>query len=63
MEQIEEWIDCPYCGQNYLTLVDPSAGSAQYIEDCMVCCQPIVFHLQVGMDDQIISLVTRRDDD
>lgn len=32
---------CPYCGELITLLVDPSAGTQEYIEDCAVCCQPI----------------------
>jgi hypothetical protein len=56
-------VDCPYCGESFETAVDASCGSQHYIEDCMVCCRPIEFHLQVGMDGELASLTTRRDDD
>jgi hypothetical protein len=34
-------IRCPYCGEDFGTAVDLSAGSFSYVEDCQVCCQPI----------------------
>jgi hypothetical protein len=34
-------VPCPYCGESFETAVDWSAGSFRYIEDCLVCCQPI----------------------
>lgn len=34
-------IQCPYCGETLTVLVDTSGGSASYIEDCQICCQPI----------------------
>jgi Cysteine-rich CPXCG len=34
-------IQCPYCGEEFETAVDLSAGSFSYVEDCQVCCQPI----------------------
>ena len=34
-------IHCPYCGEGYETVVDLSAGSQRYIEDCAVCCRPM----------------------
>jgi len=58
-----EPLDCPYCGECFETAVDRSGGSQQYIEDCPVCCRPIEFRLEVGSDGEILSLVTRRDDD
>ncbi|UTA47829.1 CPXCG motif-containing cysteine-rich protein [Simiduia sp. 21SJ11W-1] len=37
----EVFTSCPYCGETISLLVDVSAGDAQYIEDCEVCCRPI----------------------
>ena len=34
-------VDCPFCGERITLLVDGSAGSQSYIEDCQVCCRPI----------------------
>jgi hypothetical protein len=34
-------VQCPYCGESFGTVVDLSAGSFSYVEDCQVCCQPI----------------------
>lgn len=36
---------CPYCGEAVEALVDLSAGDQEYIEDCPVCCRPIIFAL------------------
>lgn len=35
-------VACPYCGEGIDLLLDLSAGSQQYVEDCSVCCRPIV---------------------
>jgi len=43
----EARIDCPYCGQAIVVLVDCTAGDQSYIEDCHVCCQPI--RLDIGV--------------
>jgi hypothetical protein len=37
---------CPYCGEAVEALLDLSAGDQQYIEDCPVCCRPILFDLR-----------------
>lgn len=47
-------VQCPYCGEVFETLVDLSAGSADYIEDCQVCCRPIQFHLEVDHEGRLI---------
>ncbi len=55
--------DCPYCGEPFETEVVGLGGSCDYIEDCPVCCRPIEFHLEVGLDEASAILTTRRDDD
>ncbi|MGD8311405.1 MAG: CPXCG motif-containing cysteine-rich protein [Gammaproteobacteria bacterium] len=56
-------VECPYCGEAFETLVDESAGSQDYIEDCPVCCRPIEFQVDIGLDGAVASMTTRRDDD
>lgn len=43
-------IECPYCGEVISLLLDSSAGSQRYIEDCHVCCRPITVVLDVDED-------------
>ncbi|MDQ6978307.1 MAG: CPXCG motif-containing cysteine-rich protein [Ghiorsea sp.] len=35
-------IQCPYCWEKVEILIDCSVAKQQYIEDCSVCCRPIV---------------------
>lgn len=42
---------CPYCGEAISLLIDLSAGSQHYIEDCQVCCRPIEVTLHKTADD------------
>lgn len=56
-------IHCPYCGESYETVVDASAGSQRYIEDCAVCCRPIEITLQVGDDGELIDVGTNTDNE
>ncbi|MBO6850952.1 MAG: CPXCG motif-containing cysteine-rich protein [Marinobacter sp.] len=45
-------IQCPYCWETLDISVDPSVQAEQeYVEDCQVCCQPIL--LKVWMDDDL----------
>lgn len=55
-------VACPYCGESFETLVDPSGGSGAYIEDCEVCCQPIEFGLEVALDGTVVALTLGRGD-
>ncbi|MBS7661772.1 CPXCG motif-containing cysteine-rich protein [Pseudomonas lalucatii] len=45
MLEVQEY-QCPYCGEAVEAVLDLSAGDQQYIEDCPVCCRPIVFDLR-----------------
>lgn len=56
-------INCPYCGESYETVVDLSAGSQRYIEDCAVCCKPIEVALRVGDDGELLDVTTGTDRD
>ena len=42
-------IHCPSCGEPIEVAVDWSVRQQEYVEDCQVCCRPIV--LTVGIDD------------
>lgn len=55
-------VQCPYCGECFDTLVDLSAGSSAYVEDCQVCCRPIEFTVDVDSAGALAALVARRDD-
>jgi len=64
----ERQVSCPYCGEQFTTTVDgsddSSAGSVQqYIEDCYVCCRPIVFEITTNHDGDLTGLVLRREDE
>lgn len=37
----EHFFECPYCGAEISMLLDLSAGSQRYVEDCEVCCRPL----------------------
>lgn len=54
--------DCPYCGETIELVVDPSAGSQSYIEDCFVCCRPISVHCDVDNEGDV-SVWTAHEDD
>ncbi len=43
-------IGCAYCGETITILVDASAGSQEYTEDCQVCCCPMVIVVDLGLD-------------
>lgn len=53
----EQSVGCPYCGETILVLVDDSLPRQNYIEDCQVCCRPIVFDVVVDADGEILLTV------
>ncbi|MGA2562317.1 MAG: CPXCG motif-containing cysteine-rich protein [Steroidobacteraceae bacterium] len=55
-------VHCPYCGEQFETLADCSAGSASYIEDCQICCRPIELCLEVDAAGALSSFEARRTD-
>ncbi|MBY4677937.1 CPXCG motif-containing cysteine-rich protein [Marinobacterium arenosum] len=43
-------LQCPCCGQSISVLVDCTESDQQYVEDCQVCCAPML--LTVWLDEQ-----------
>ena len=38
---------CPTCGESIVIPLDPTGGDEQqYVEDCPVCCNPNVIHVE-----------------
>lgn len=35
-------IQCPYCWEMLDISVDPTVPEQTYVEDCQICCQPIL---------------------
>lgn len=52
---------CPSCFEENAVGVDPTAGRRQrFVEDCPVCCRPLVFDVVVDVEgDPIIERVER----
>ncbi len=54
---------CPYCGEEFDTTADCSAGAQQdYVEDCPVCCQPIELHIECD-NGELRSVQARRENE
>lgn len=57
MEALKEWrINCPYCGEAFETTIDCSVDEQEYIEDCYVCCRPIIFQVTLDSDDVFVTV-------
>lgn len=59
---IEHSIACPYCGELIDVLIDSSENGQEYIEDCQVCCRPIIFSVVFGIDDEPVVTVRSEND-
>jgi hypothetical protein len=54
MQHLESVVtECPYCGEQIELLVDCSIADQEYVEDCSVCCRPIVIVAGVAEDDTL----------
>ena len=51
-------VACPYCGEFISLVVDASAGAQSYVEDCPVCCRPMVVAFDL-LDDGDVRLQVR----
>lgn len=55
----EREIQCPYCWETFILLVDPSEGDEQnFVYDCEVCCRPIDVSITIQGGD--ISIETKQ---
>ena len=43
-------IQCPYCWELIEITIDCSVSSQEYVEDCEVCCRPIVLNVILSPD-------------
>ena len=55
---------CQSCGEVIVIPVDTSVGSEQeYVEDCRVCCRPLVLTVSASLESGVDSIDVRREDD
>lgn len=54
-------VGCPYCGEIIEVIVDLSVAEQEYVEDCSVCCRPIV--MTVSADDGEVQITARHEDE
>ena len=52
---VEEHVfTCPYCWQTITMVLDLSVDAQEYVEDCEVCCRPILVRV-VADDGELID--------
>lgn len=54
-------VPCPYCGEMNIIEPEPYDETMEYVEDCHVCCQPIVFTVRYSENGSDVS--ARREND
>lgn len=61
-DALEQFVDvnCPYCDEVIMVRADLSAGSQSYVEDCQVCCQPIMLSVVVAEEGGLESVGAAR---
>jgi hypothetical protein len=52
-ELADKAIDCPYCGESISILIDDSLDHQNYVEDCQVCCRPIILDVAIDTEGDI----------
>ena len=46
-------LQCPYCGESVELNIDGGGGVQQeYVEDCSVCCNPNIVHVEFFGDGE-----------
>jgi hypothetical protein len=50
-----ETVTCPCCWETIEILLDLSAGNQRYVEDCSICCRPLV--ISVRADGENLSAI------
>ncbi len=54
---------CPFCNEENFLGIDPAGGTHQrLVEDCPVCCRPIVFMLRIDHDGDAAIVSADGDD-
>ncbi|NIV18907.1 MAG: CPXCG motif-containing cysteine-rich protein [Woeseiaceae bacterium] len=53
----EQSVNCAFCGEAITVVVDHSLGDQEYVEDCQVCCRPLVLTITVdSAGDAFVSV-------
>ncbi|MFT4572544.1 MAG: hypothetical protein ACI8TX_003510 [Hyphomicrobiaceae bacterium] len=53
---------CPHCGEPIELVIDTSVPLQTYVEDCEVCCRPIVVRVQTSSDGGASVAVARENE-
>lgn len=63
MQNLETaFIQCPYCWEQIEVIVDCSVANQEYVEDCSVCCHPIIMTVAT-FQGEVIRIEARSEDE
>ena len=51
-------LTCPWCGSPTDVLIDCSANNQVFVEDCSVCCQPMVVRAEFEASTGVLTEVS-----
>lgn len=51
----ELFISCPYCGEVIIIEAEASDQPIKYVEDCHVCCKPILFTVHYSANGCMVN--------
>ena len=55
---------CPHCGEALDLSIDTSVEQQQYVEDCQVCCRPMVVTVLIDHSaSDAVGVVVRAEND
>lgn len=55
-------LQCPYCGESIEATVDCSVEQQEYVEDCAVCCRPILI-TAIACEGEVVSVLARSENE
>tara|TARA_B100000941_G_C28412876_1_gene504460 strand:+ start:558 stop:746 length:189 start_codon:yes stop_codon:yes gene_type:complete len=58
---VEEKSTCPYCWESVYFEIDTSVFEQEYVEDCHVCCNPIL--LRINIFGNSVNIETTKEDE
>ena len=61
----EKEVICPYCGEQFTTIVDSAETNqpTRYIEDCQICCRPILFTVEIDHEGNVVLFEVRSENE
>ena len=56
----EKLAQCPYCWESIYFEIDLSEPNQEYVEDCQVCCNPILLRISSLVTQLILKQLKRK---